>query len=243
MPGALGMIFTLLASLALPVLALVLFIVRPKWRVFMKPCLIGMATFLIFQVFTRLPILQLVLPGQTWYVLFQMAHPVLTIVLVSLSAGVFEECGRFVMMRILRPSERTVAAAIAFGIGHGGMEAILIAALPNLLGWAQNPFAVAAMPFLDVAIVGVERLLAIMLHVGLSVLVMEALRSSKNLLLRWWLLPIAIVIHGAANSAAVLTGQMTGSGWMSEAAFLPFAAAMLILTIVMYKRGKKEVFT
>lgn len=236
MPGTLGMIFTLLISLVLPVLALVLFIVRPGWRVFVKPYLIGVATFLIFQVFTRLPILQLVLPGQSWYIIFQMGHPVLTLVLVCLSAGIFEECGRFAMMHILRPSERTVAAAIAFGIGHGGIEAILLAALPNLLGWMQVPLSVAALPFGDIAIVGVERLLAILFHVGLSVLVMEAVRRR-----RWWLLPLAVVIHGAANVATLLVGQAAGSPWLAEAAFLPFAAAMLILTVVMYKRDKREV--
>lgn len=230
--GTLGIIFSQLVCMGIPLAVLIACIARPKWRVFLKPFLLGVATFVIFQMLTRLPLLQMVLPGQTWYILLRQMYPVWYIFLIGgVTAGLFEECGRFATMHILKPRERTVKAAIAFGLGHGGIEAALITGLPNLLGWFSAPVQVAVMPFWSLAILGVERLLAIGFHVGLSVLVMDAVKKR-----RWWLLPVAILIHAAGNTAAVLVGQATGNMWLSEAVLVPFTAAMMIYTIIRYKR-------
>lgn len=232
MSGTLGMLFSQAVCMGIPLAVLIGCAARPKWRVYLKPFLLGVATFILFQILTRLPLLQLVLPGQAWYILFQRLYPVWFIFLIGgVSAGLFEECGRFAMMHILRPHQRSTRAAIAFGLGHGGIEAALIAGLPNLLGWASAPLQVSMLPFADLALLGVERLLAIGFHVGLSVLVMDAVKRR-----RWWLLPVAILLHAGANTAGVLAGQMSGNAWLAEAALVPFTAAMLIYTHLMLRR-------
>lgn len=234
MAGTLGMLFLQLVALVFPLAVLVLCIVRPRWRRYIKPFLLGVATFLIFQNLTRIPLLQYVLPGQSWYVLLRMSSPVLcTILIGGLSAGLFEEGGRFAMMHILKPHQRTAAAAIAFGIGHGGFEAAQIA-VPQLAGWISAPVLVAAQSWWAYGLSGVERLLAIGLHIGLSVLVMEAVRKK-----RWWQALVSILIHGAANSVAVLTLQFSGNALLSEAALLPFSAVLLVFAVVIYRKDRK----
>src|SRR5690625_2683858 len=50
----------------------------------------------------------------------------------ALMAGVFEEVGRYIMMRFALKKYRDWQDGLAFGIGHGGIESILILGLSNL---------------------------------------------------------------------------------------------------------------
>ena len=50
----------------------------------------------------------------------------------TLMAGVFEECGRYIILRYVLKKNRTRENAILYGIGHGGIE-ILAVLLPNMI--------------------------------------------------------------------------------------------------------------
>ena len=93
----LSTVINLLLSMSLPLGLAFLLVFRDKRRA--KALLLGIITFLIFQVFTRIPLLQLVLPNQVWYILFTYEHPLLYLFLLSLSAGLFEEIGRYLIMK------------------------------------------------------------------------------------------------------------------------------------------------
>src|SRR5687768_15449301 len=56
------------------------------------------------------------------------------IVVLSFSAGLFEEGGRWLGYRwLFRPEERTWRPGIVYGLGHGGLESmVLIAGLATL---------------------------------------------------------------------------------------------------------------
>lgn len=62
------------------------------------------------------------------------------IVYGTVMAGVFEECGRYVVMRYILKKDRTAENAVMYGIGHGGIE-VLGVVLPSIL----SLFAISAM--------------------------------------------------------------------------------------------------
>lgn len=47
-------------------------------------------------------------------------------------AGVFEECGRYIVLKYIMKKNRTPENAIMYGIGHGGIE-ILAVLLPSMI--------------------------------------------------------------------------------------------------------------
>ena len=114
-------------------------------------------------------------------------------------AGVFEECGRHIVLKYILKKNRTRENAVLYGIGHGGIE-ILVVMLPTLItdlvvavlfsgGDVENTLqslkiteetAAAALPSIQAAAAFdygmmamnvIERLLAMFLHVGLTVIV------------------------------------------------------------------------
>ena len=134
--------FALFASLILPIIVSLFLIVKKKQ--YFKVILVGVITFLIFQVFTRIYILQVILPSQVWYILFTYQYPILYVFLLSLSAGLFEEIGRYITMKYLLKS-MTIKDAIVFGIGHGGIESILLVGVSLLM---INPSTIPFQNFL-----------------------------------------------------------------------------------------------
>ena len=115
-------LFALFCSLLLPLGAGVYLALRTKRA---APVLLGAACFTVFQLLTRIPLLQFVLPKWAGYVLFESAQPVWYLLLLSLSAGVFEECGRYLVMRLFLKTGGPVDA-VSFGVGHGGIEAVAL---------------------------------------------------------------------------------------------------------------------
>jgi uncharacterized membrane protein YhfC len=165
-----------------------------------------------------------------------------TVILVVqlLTSGLFEETARYVVLRWLAKDARSWPAAVMFGAGHGGIEAVILFGLGlvnvtvlMLGGDALVAQAQAAAPQQAEALraqiqalrnapawtygLGVfERALAIALHIAFSVMVMRAVRGDGAK----WLL-IAIASHVAINTVAVLTAQYAGT-----------VAAESVLTVV-----------
>ncbi|MBE7005457.1 MAG: YhfC family intramembrane metalloprotease [Ruminococcaceae bacterium] len=145
----------------------------------------------------------------------------------ALAAGVFEECGRYVGFRFLLTKRRFPErdTAVTYGIGHGGIESILLvgvtfglyAAMAALLN-AGNTDAALALANGDPAVLSqlaaqlgqltpgacllnmVERLFAIIFHIGLSIYVFLAVRDRTQ---RSWF-PFAIALHAIADMPAAL---------------------------------------
>ena len=148
----------------------------------------------------------------------------------ALAAGVFEETGRFVGFRFLMKREPQRAAGVMYGIGHGGIEAVLVggtAAISNLLFAIQYnagalagsaPYDTAAQTIASTApglffVSGIERIIAVCLHIALSVLVFTAVNRAGRL----WLYPLAILLHAGVDVFAALyqRGLLT-SVWLVE---------------------------
>ena len=205
--------FALFISLILPILISIFLIVRSK--AYLKPIIIGVLTFLIFQVFTRIYIIQVILPTQVWYILFTYQYPVMYAFLLSLTAGLFEEIGRYIMMKfILRKME--LKQALAFGIGHGGIEAMLFVGFALIM---TNP---ATLDTQNLMLSGLERLSAIIFHCGFSVLVYQMLFKGKK-----YHLIYSITLHTLVNFVSVILMMNGVNLWILEGLLLIFALLMV----------------
>ncbi len=144
-------------------------------------------------------------------------------VVLTLTSGLFEEGARYLILRWGAKGVRDWKEGLMYGAGHGGIEAILIvggSAISNLVllltadtvlaQIAQLPAeqaaaataqidAVRTLTWLPIALSIWERVTAITLHIGLSLLVLlGVLRRNFRLVLA------AMLIHAAFNAAALL---------------------------------------
>lgn len=152
------------------------------------PFLVGMLAFFLSQIVLRIPILSW-MQNQMKVQFFMMRNPVISILLLALSAGVFEEVARFLGFQVLRKHHLSIYDALAFGLGHGGIEAMMLVA-PAL--WMQKDAAIVCLGCL-------ERFLAISAHVAFTLIVWYGVKEKR---LRYLLL--AILLHMGLDSYALL---------------------------------------
>jgi hypothetical protein len=100
--------------------------------------LFGAVVFFVFQLLTRLPALRVLDPIVTPHLASSTALTWIWLLGLSLSAAVFEEVGRYVGYRVfMRREQKTWAKAVMYGLGHGGLESMLLVggtALLTLIG-------------------------------------------------------------------------------------------------------------
>lgn len=160
---------------------------------------------------------------------FLNANPVLLALAAGLFPGVFEETGRLIAFKTVLKKRTNKETSISYGIGHGGFEVMLILGLTyiqyvayavmintGLFGTVikqvaeqapdqlANVDAVVSLltgfAFADFGIAFVERIFAVLFHIGASVLVFYACRDKK----RVWLYPLSIVLHTGMDFVAGL---------------------------------------
>jgi uncharacterized membrane protein YhfC len=195
----------------------------------------GALVFFVSQVVLRMPwqvpLGRWVSAHQRWMVPF--------LIFSALTAALFEETGRYLGYRYLI-RERNRRVAVMFGLGHGGLEAMLVVGLPFaglLLAWvlaergSLPPAAlatvqrqVARMSFWGAQIAVMERASAIAMHVGLSLIVLQVFTRRA---LRWLLL--AMAVHVVANMIAVTMIEVVRlQPVIAELVLVGLAAAVLI---------------
>lgn len=227
----LGILFSLFICLVLPLG--MAFFWQKKFGSF-RPILLGALTFIIFQMLTRIPLIQTVLPDFAGFTLFMVTRPVLYLLFLSLTAGIFEELGRYIMMKCFMKNS-PFSHSIGFGIGHGGIEAILLVGVFILLTLLQQGGSISGVPSSHFFLSGIERLLAMSAHTGLSVMVWESLRSGRRILV-----VAAVGLHGLMNFSAVYLMQQGVSLYLVEGVVGLFAAGLLLYTYHIYGKTKEE---
>ena len=218
----LATIINLLLSMSLPLGLAFLLVFRDKGRV--KALLLGIITFLIFQVFTRIPLLQLVLPNQVWYILFTYEQPLLYLFLLSLSAGLFEEIGRYLIMKKWL-SKGSFMEVFTFGVGHGGIESILIVGLGVMLS------DVSSVDDFSLIMGGVERVFAMCMHLAFTFLVYTQISKRQK-----YGLVLSILAHTFVNFIAVYLMSL-GFGILTVE-FSLFVMAVIAIIYVLHERSR-----
>ena len=177
-------------------------------------------------------------------------------------AGVFEECGRHVVLKYIIKKNRTRENAVLYGIGHGGIE-ILTVLLPAMIlylaiavlfsqGDTANALkalniteetAAAALPSVqaaasfDYAMMAmnvIERLFAMSLHIALTVIVYYGVINGKKNCL-----PLAILLHMLMDTFPALYQRGVVQLWMVEIWAALWTAAAGFIAVRQYRIMKE----
>ena len=249
-----GMVLSLILSFGLPIVLLIL--VKIKLKASLTSFIIGSATFIVFALVLE-PILHSVVLTATGTLLTD--NIILYGLYGGLAAALFEETGRLIAMKFFMKESLNKQNTIMYGIGHGGIEAILLVGLTyisNLLSaFMINSGALqASMELVDAELqqttfeqikvlwelpawqfymAGVERLIAITLQIALSVLVYKAISLKSR---PYWF--IAFGIHFAVDFLTVVVTGLGAPIWIVEVLLL---IAVVFVARYAYKLYKEEV--
>lgn len=248
-----GMIFSLLLSFALPIVLLVL--VKIKLKANLTSFVIGCAVFIVFALVLESLMHSVVL---TAIGTFLADNIILYGLYGGLAAALFEETGRLIAMKFFMKESLNRQNSLMYGIGHGGIEAILLVGMTyvgNLLSaFMINSGALQAsvelvdaelqkttfeqikvlweLPSWQFYMAGVERLIAITLQIALSVLVYKAVSAKSR---TFWFL--AFGIHFAVDFLTVVITGLGAPIWIVETLLL---AAVVFVARYAYKLYKEE---
>lgn len=180
---------------------------------------LGAACFLITQVFTRVPLLGWI-QKQPGFILWAVSVPLLSGILIALTAGLFEEVGRFAIKALaLKPARSQFWEPIVFGLGHGICEAVWVFSS----AWGMLALVQPSQLVLPI----IERLLAITMHIGFSVTIWNGFQHYQRIKY----LLIAILAHGLVDAAIPLAGRLGWGVLQLESLFALFATAMIIYVV------------
>lgn len=174
-------------------------------------------------------------------------------------AGIFEECGRLIILKYILKKDRTRENAVIYGIGHGGIEILTVllpamilylaiavmfsqgdteaalktlniteetatAALPSVQAAAAFDYAMMAMNVM-------ERLLAMLIHIGLTIVVYYGVVNAKKLCL-----PAAILLHMLADTFPALYQRGILPLWAVEIWIVFWTLMIMLIAAKLYKR-------
>lgn len=218
---------------------------RASWIVF----LYGALVFFVFQVLTRIPALEALGPAVSGLLRQSAWYKYAWFLFLAFTAGLFEEGGRYLGYRFLwKNQDKTWPQALMYGAGHGGVEALLLAGLPLLGSLVSCIYAgltdpatlpadqalllyqtreTCAITGWWIPLVGmVERLMAITVHLSLSVLVLQVFTRGKGY---WWWL--AVGYHTLTNLVAILVAEWTTTVLPTWGVILATEGAVLLFAL------------
>ena len=178
-------------------------------------------------------------------------------------AGVFEECGRHMVMKYILKKHRTHENAVLYGIGHGGIE-ILAVILPAMITYLAvavlfsqgdvesalsslkiteettsaaltSVQAAAAFGYGMMAANVIERLLAMFIHIGLTVIVYYGVINGKKSCL-----PMAIVLHMLMDTFVALYQRGVVPLWSVEVWGAVWCVVIVFIAVKLYGKMKEQ---
>lgn len=182
-----------------------------------------------------------------------------TAVILGLSAGLSESIARAIGYGLLHRWQKAQDwhASLMIGLGHGGIEAMLVGAVllgasmtslfalqsadASALDMSTEQFALLetqwqllnGSPWLVLASV-LERMIAITLHITLSVLVWCAVQQRAPLYF-----VVAVLYHALFDSVAVYAGQMIESIWVLEGIFILLALPSVVWLVSGWQKQER----
>lgn len=232
----------------LVILAAATVVVKKKSQGSIVSLLVGMGIFAVCYV--------IAIATQILFGLF-VTNTIVLILILSLRAGVVEELGRYIAFRFFLKRQERVGDALLYGLGHGGMEVVLIIGLSvvnaatiwfminsgmwNLLtggldaeGIALLEAQLSSVQTQEVSmyvIGGVERISAIIVHVSLSVIVFCSVRQRKPLYL-----VLSIFLHFALDATICLYASGLVNMFVLEAILAALALLYAGIAFVFARR-------
>lgn len=228
----LGMVFSLAVSVGLPIVLGV--IVYKKTRAKVSSCFIGAGIFVVFALILE-QILHVIVLAVTGAAL--QSNTLMYGLYGGLAAGLFEETGRFVAMKFFMKNSLDRGNALMYGVGHGGVEAILIVGLVYVnnivtsimintggieLTMSQLDSALQESTYLQLQalwltpayhfyMAGVERMSAVILQICLSVLIYKCVKTGQKKFYAG-----AFLLHFIVDFVTVVTAGLGLPVWAVE---------------------------
>ena len=127
-----GVICTIILSIGLPILLIV--VGKKKFGAQISTFFIGAGTFVLFAL-----VLEQILHMLVMNVLglSQDSNEWLYYIYAAVAAAVFEESGRIIAMKYFMKSRFNFSNAFMYGVGHGGIEAIVLGGLTGISNLAN----------------------------------------------------------------------------------------------------------
>ncbi len=122
------MCIALVTTTIVPIAIMIWYCIRHKEEEVWIAALIGAAGFFVPQMLIRIPILN-VLSMNEGYMAFAENYYLIYGILIAATAGLFELAGRFTTAKILDRKGITLHKAMAAGLGHGLIEAVVVVGL------------------------------------------------------------------------------------------------------------------
>lgn len=236
-----------LLGLLLPLSLMAYF--KKKYNASYKAFLLGALTFIVFVIILEQNAHKLILTGPLGEII--AANSFLYAFYGGLMAGLFEELGRYLIMRFFMAKELdNEANALMFGVGHGGVEVIFILVLSfinyiiyavminngsiNELMAALSSDAQAQLQIITYNLLysspfsyllGLfERISAIIAHIAMSYMVFKAVKDHKPAYLG-----LAILAHALLDGLSVIISAYLANFWLVE--LLIFIMVLMIVFV------------
>ena len=238
-------IITMLALFA--VLIAAVWYARKKYKINFAVLGLGaVAFFASSQVLEKIVHLLVLHPQKDGTVPLMTENPLLYVIYGISMAALFEETARLIFFKWLE-KKRTLedSDALAYGLGHGGLELIYIgiASLLNLFILfsaveSQNPNIMQLLPestlttinnlaAWQIYLLGLERILALLLQVGLTFWVYQAVRQKK-----WIYLVAAYGLHALFD----LAPSLSQVGWLSNPLLVEGLLAVEVIIFIYFTK-------
>lgn len=240
-----GTICSILLAIGVPIALMI--VGNKKFGAKISSFFIGAGTFVVFalileQIMHTLVIIKLGLNAQS--------NEWLYYIYAAAAAAVFEETGRIVAMKFIMKKNFNFPNAFMYGVGHGGIEAIIICGIANIaslytmimINTGAIQLSLAALPAETQAktlealstywttpsslffAAGIERVSAIIVHIGLSLIIYNGLKSNKKAILA-----LAYALHFLVDFIAVSLASRA-QVWVIEAIVFVLAVAVFVLS-------------
>ena len=188
--------------------------------------LAGALAFTVAQLLIRLPLLQWIQAMPTVR-LFAVMQPFIWLVVLALTASIVEECARYIVFKAFKKAASNEGAFL-YGLGHGGIEALLLVGIPIIVHLAS---------YSDASLYGgsVERLLAMVAHICFSLIVVQAVLRQQ---IRY--VGYAIVAHALFNIVGAWVATRYTSLVVIEGIILLEVMGLMVVTIIIVKGNGYE---
>jgi uncharacterized membrane protein YhfC len=231
--------------------------------------LIGAAAFLLFVTVEKI-IQSFFISDANTLGSFINARPVLWAFTVGFFPGIFEETGRLVAFKTVLRKRTQRETSISYGLGHGGVAevsvlmtytmivyiiyavmintgeiATIIDQIKELAPSQLSQIEGVIKQLTDFSVLSllpmiIERVFAVMYHVGASILVFYAGKDKK----KFWLYPLAVIIHTLIDmfGGLMLADVISIPNWAFDTVFaIASTATFLGAYLLLYKKDKPAV--
>ena len=257
-----GLIASFVIAVAFDILfpLLIAFLIWRRYGVSWKIFLYGAIVFLVTQMLLRIPLVQ---GAQYLWGVELQNNPFLLyawLVVLALTAGIFEEGGRYLGYRYLIKKDFTWEKSLMYGAGHGGLESMLLVggmallSLINIVALSTTDFSqmnlspeqltqigearkqIAAMDWWMPLLGAYERFVTLFFQIAMSVLVLQVFVWRS---LRW--LWIAIGLHALLDLGAVLLVRAIGPVWTEAALTITLPLSFVIIAYFRPRKNDSDV--